>query len=137
MKFRILLVVFISFIAIIGHAADRGWYIKNAEVVSVGSYYDGNHVLMLKFRALPADVSIPVSNCALTWSDGNTTASDVMVVTWWSEDKPHSRVQAQYSTALAAHAQKLPVDIHFETSRCSSTSARPYGNFWTGIRFSE
>ena len=136
MKISIFLVVFLALIAAVGHA-DSGWYIKNAEVVSVGTYYDGNHVLELKFRASPSDVSAPSSTCPLTWSEGNTTESDVMVVSWRKGDMPHSRIAAQYSTALAAHAQNLPVDIHFDTDRCSSTSARPYGNFWTGIRFSE
>ena len=137
MKARILVFVIGVSIAVNAHA-ERGWFINEAEIVSVGTLYDGyNHVLQLKFKASPSDVNMAALNCAPTWSGGETTASDVMTMAWWSDSTPHSRIQSQYSTALSAQAQKLPVDLHLDTSRYASTSAKPYGNSWTGIRLSE
>ncbi len=130
--------VFLSLL-IAGNAnAQIGWFIRNAEIVSVGVFHDGaNSVLQLKFKASPSDVDGDVLTCAPTWVDGSTTSSDVMAVSWWSDNYPNATAQSQYSTALSAQAQKLPVDLHVNTARCASTSAKPYGHFWTGIRFSE
>ncbi len=137
MKAKIFVFMIGVFVAVNAYA-ERGWFINNAEIVSVGTFYDGyNHVLQLNFKASPSDVNAAALTCAPTWSDGETTASDVMTIAWWSDSTPHSRIQTQYSTALSAQAQKLPVDLHMDTSRCASTSAKPYGNSWTGIRFSE
>ena len=133
-KFIILLGVFFSATV----HAQIGWFINNAEIVSVGVFHDGaNSVLQLKFKASPSDVDGDVLTCAPTWVDGSTTSSDVMTLTWWSDSNPKATGQARYSTALSAQAQKLPVDLHLNTARCASTSSKPYGHFWTGIRFSE
>ena len=137
MNAKIFLFLVGLFMSVNAHA-ELDWLISDAEIVSVGTFYDGyNHVLQLKFKASPSNVNTSALNSAPTWSDGETTASDVMTMAWWSDSTPHSRIQSQYSTALSAQAQKLPVDLHLDTSRCASTSAKPYGNFWTGIRFSE
>jgi len=131
-------IIFILCAFAINAQAQIGWFIKNAEIVSVGVFHDGaNSVLQLKFKASPSDVDGAALSCAPTWVDGNTTSSDVMTVAWWSDNYPNATAQSQYSTALSAQAQKLPVDLHLNTARCASTSAKPYGNFWTGIRFSE
>lgn len=123
---------------VINAQAQTGWFINNAEIVSVGVFHDGaNSVLQLKFKASPSNVDGDVLTCAPTWVDGSTTSSDVMTVTWWSSSNPNSTAQARYSTALSAQAQKLPVDLHVNTGKCASASAKPYGHFWTGIRFSE
>jgi len=135
MKMKIF--AFLLFLAINAHA-QRGWLINNAEIVSVGVFHDGtNSVLRLRFKASPTDVDGAVLDCAPTWVDGTTTSSDVMTTAWWSDSNPNSRAQAQYSTALSAQAQDLPVDIYLDTSRCASSSAKPYGNLWQGIRLSE
>lgn len=118
--------------------AEKGWFINNAEIVSVGTFHDGtNSVLQVKFKASPLHVDGSALTCAPTWSGGQTGPADVMTLSWWSDGNPNSTAQARYSTALSAHAQKLPVDLYLDTSRCSATSAKPYGHYWLGIRFSE
>lgn len=137
MRIRMLIFFVGMFIAVSAHA-QKGWFIKNAEIISVGVFHDGNNsVLQLRFKALPSDVDGTALSCAPTWVDGSTTSSDVMTTAWWSESNPNSRAQAQYSTALSAQAQDLPVDLYLDTSRCASSSAKPYGNLWQGIRLSE
>lgn len=135
---KVLPLIFFSFYLPINAYAQKDWLINNAEIVSVGVFYDGtNSVLQLRFKASPSDVDGAALSCAPTWVDGSTTSSDVMTTAWWSESHPNSRTQAQYSTALSAQAQDLPVDLYLDTSRCASSSAKPYGNLWQGIRLSE
>jgi len=130
--------LFLSVFISVDAFAARDFFIRNAEVVSVAAFYDGtNNVVQVKFRASPADVDAGSLNCPPTWEQGETSASDIKVLSWWSSSKaPNSLVQMYYSSALAAKAQNRAVDLSVKTNDCSHGS-KNYGHKWSGIRDSE
>lgn len=135
---RLIVSVFLVFVSVEAMAA-RGFFIRNAEVVSVSSFYDGTHnVMQLHFRASPNDVDQVKLTCAPTWIQNETTENDIKVLTWWnSSSPPNSEVQLYYSTALAAQAQNKRVDLYVYTGNCSSLSGAGYGHSWSGTRLSK
>ena len=109
--------------------ASTGWYVRDVEVVSVSSGWDGSNIIQIYFRANISEMDTQSLSCAGTWESGVTANGDVKSVAWKSSSPPSNSVLARVDVARTAHALGAHIDIFVNNSSCYNE-----GHDFDGVR---